>query len=298
MSGEVLDVEVSASTGTGLVNLLENIILQSELLELKANPDRVAEGTVIEAKLDVGRGPVATVLVQKGTLNKGDIIVAGDQWGKVRALIDSQNNKLSQAGPSVPVEVLGLNGTPEAGDILNVVSSETEAREIADYRRQVIKDNKDALGTGKTLDQMIAKDKAEKEVSELPVVVKADVQGSSEAIVQALEKMSTDEVRIVVLHSGVGAITESDVILAEASTAPVIGFNVRANASARDGANQKEVELRYYSIIYDLVDDIKKAASGLLKPEVKETILGYAEILEVFKVTNAGKVAGLSLIHI
>ena len=292
MSGEVLDVEVSASTGTGLVNLLENIILQSELLELKANPDRVAEGTVIEAKLDVGRGPVATVLVQNGTLNKGDIIVAGDQWGKVRALIDSQNDKVSQAGPSVPVEVLGLNGTPEAGDILNVVSSETEAREIADYRRQVIKDKKDALGTGKTLDQMIAKAKADKEVSELPIVVKADVQGSSEAIVQALEKMSTDEVRIVILHSGVGAITESDVILAEASNAPVIGFNVRANASARDGANQKEVELRYYSIIYDLVDDIKKAASGLLKPEVKETILGYAEILEVFKVTNAGKVAG------
>ena len=292
MSGEVLDVEVSASTGTGLENLLENIILQSELLELKANPIRVAEGTVIEAKLDVGRGPVATVLVQNGTLSKGDIVVAGDQWGKVRALIDSQNNKISTAGPSVPVEVLGLNGTPEAGDILNVVSSETEAREIADYRRQVIKDKKDALGTGKTLDQMIAKAQADMEMSELPVVVKADVQGSAEAIVQALEKISTDEVRIVILHSGVGAITESDVILAEASNAPVIGFNVRANASARDGANQKEVELRYYSIIYDLVDDIKKAASGLLKPEIKETILGYAEILEVFKVTNSGKVAG------
>ncbi|MDG2355029.1 MAG: translation initiation factor IF-2 [Paracoccaceae bacterium] len=292
MSGEVLDVEVSASTGKGVQTLLENITLQTEILELKANPNREAEGTVIEAKLDVGRGPVATVLVQKGTLNKGDIIVVGDQWGKVRALIDSQNVKVSQVGPSVPVEVLGLNGTPEAGDILNVVSNETEAREIANYRNQVIKDKKDALGTGKTLDQMIAKAKADEEVSELPLVVKADVQGSTEAIVQALDKISTEEVRITVLHSGVGAITESDVILAEASKAPIIGFNVRANASARDGANQKEVELRYYSIIYDLVDDIKKAASGLLKPEIKETILGYAEILEVFKVTNAGKVAG------
>ena len=292
MSGEVLDVEVSASTGKGVETLLENITLQTEILELKANPNREAEGTVIEAKLDVGRGPVATVLVQKGTLNKGDIIVVGDQWGKVRALIDSQNVKVSQVGPSVPVEVLGLNGTPEAGDILNVVSNETEAREIADYRNQVIKDKKDALGTGKTLDQMIAKAKADEEVSELPLVVKADVQGSTEAIVQALNKISTEEVRITVLHSGVGAITESDVILAEASKAPIIGFNVRANASARDGANQKEVELRYYSIIYDLVDDIKKAASGLLKPEIKETILGYAEILEIFKVTNAGKVAG------
>ncbi len=292
MSGEVLDVEVSASTGTGVENLLENIILQSEILELRANALRVAEGTVIEAKLDVGRGPVATVLVQKGTLKKGDIIVVGDQWGKVRALIDSQNLTVNHAGPSVPVEVLGLNGTPKSGDVLNVVSNEPEAREIADYRKQVVKDKKDALGTGKTLDQMIAKAKEDKDISELPLVLKADVQGSTEAILQALEKISTDEVRIVILHSGVGAITESDVILAEASNAPIIGFNVRANASARDGANQKEVELRYYSIIYDLVDDIKKAASGLLKPEIKETLLGYAEILEVFKVTNAGKVAG------
>ena len=292
MSGEVLDVEVSASTGKGVDNLIENIVLQSEILELKSNPKRLAEGTVIEAKLEVGRGPVATVLVQKGTLNKGDIIVVGDQWGKVRALIDSNNLKVELAGPSVPVEVLGLNGTPEAGDLLNVVSSETKAREIANYRKQVVKDKKDALGKGKTLDQMIAKAKADKEISELPLVVKADVQGSSEAIVQALEKISTEEVRVLILHSGVGAITESDVILAEASSASIIGFNVRANASARDCANQKEVELRYYSIIYDLVDDIKKAASGLLKPEIKETILGYAEILEVFKVSNAGKVAG------
>ena len=292
MSGEVLDVEVSASTGKGIDNLIENIVLQSEILELKSNPKRLAEGTVIEAKLDVGRGPVATVLVQKGTLRRSDIIVVGDQWGKVRALINSNNSKVEYAGPSVPVEVLGLNGTPEAGDLLNVVSSETKAREIADYRKQVVKDKKDALGKGKTLDQMIAKAKADKDISELPLVVKADVQGSAEAIVQALEKINNEEVRVSVLHSGVGAITESDVILAEASKASVIGFNVRANASARDCANQKEVELRYYSIIYDLVDDVKKAASGLLKPEVKETILGYAEILEVFKVSNAGKVAG------
>ena len=292
MSGEVLDVEVSATTGKGIDNLIENIVLQSEILELKSNPKRLAEGTVIEAKLDVGRGPVATVLVQKGTLKRGDIIVVGDQWGKVRALIDSNNSKAEYAGPSVPVEVLGLNGTPEAGDLLNVVSSETKAREIANYRKQVVKDKKDALGKGKTLDQMIAKAKADKDISELPLVVKADVQGSAEAIVQALEKINNEEVRVLVLHSGVGAVTESDVILAEASKASVIGFNVRANASARDCANQKEVELRYYSIIYDLVDDIKKAASGLLKPEIKETILGYAQILEVFKVSNSGKVAG------
>ena len=292
MSGEVLDVEVSATTGKGIDNLIENIVLQSEILELKSNPKRLAEGTVIEAKLDVGRGPVATVLVQKGTLKRTNIIVVGDQWGKVRALIDSNNSKVEYAGPSVPVEVLGLNGTPEAGDLLNVVSTETKAREIADYRKQVVKDKKDALGKGKTLDQMIAKAKADKDISELPLVVKADVQGSAEAIVQALEKINNEEVRVLVLHSGVGAVTESDVILAEASKASVIGFNVRANASARDCANQKEVELRYYSIIYDLVDDIKKAASGLLKPEIKETILGYAKILEVFKVSNSGKVAG------
>ena len=292
MSGEVLDVEVSATTGQGLEQLLENIILQSELAELKANPNRPAEGTVVEAKLDVGRGPVATVLVQKGTLKKGDIFVVGDQWGKVRALVNSKNEKVESATPSVPVEVLGINGTPEAGDILNVVANENKAREIANYRHQVTKDKKATLGTANTLDQMIAKAKADKSISELPLVIKTDVQGSNEAIVQALEKISNEEIRVLVLHSGVGAITESDVILAEASKAPVIGFNVRANASARDSASQKGVELRYYSVIYDLVDDIKKAASGLLTPEIKETFIGYAEILEVFKVTGSGKVAG------
>ena len=292
MSGEVQDVEISAIKGEGLDQLLEAIALQSELLELTANPDRPAEGAVIEAKLDVGRGPVATVLVQKGTLRRGDIYVVGEQWGKVRALINDQSDRVDEAGPSVPVEVLGLNGAPEAGDILNVVASESEAREIADYRIQVAKDKKAAAGAGATLDQLLAKAKADENVAELPIVVKADVQGSAEAIVQAMAKVGNEEVRVRVLHSGVGAITESDVTLAEASGAPIIGFNVRANAPARTGANQKGVEIRYYSIIYNLVDDIKAAASGLLSAEIKETFIGYASIKEVFKISGVGKIAG------
>ncbi|MBP7000466.1 translation initiation factor IF-2 [Amaricoccus sp.] len=292
MGGETLDVEVSAVTGKGLDTLLEDIALQAELLDLKANPDRLAEGAVIEAKLDVGRGPVATVLVQKGTLRRGDIFVVGEQWGKVRALINDKGERVDAAGPSVPVEVLGLNGTPEAGDVLNVVADEAKAREIADYRARLARDKRAAAGSATTLDQLLAKAKADKDVKELPVVVKSDVQGSAEAIVQALEKISTDEVRIRVLHSGVGAITESDVTLAEASGAPIIGFNVRANAPARESANQKGVEIRYYSIIYDLVDDVKKAASGLLSPEIREKFVGYARIKEVFKITGVGKVAG------
>ncbi|MFS4438390.1 translation initiation factor IF-2 [Paracoccaceae bacterium GXU_MW_L88] len=292
MSGDVLDVEVSAHTGQGLDELLENIALQAELLELKANPNRAAEGAVIEAKLDVGRGPVATVLVQNGTLKRGDIFVVGEQWGKVRALINDQGDRVEEAGPSVPVEVLGLNGTPEAGDVLNVVENEGKAREIAEYRQQVAKDKRAAAGAAVTLDQMMAKAKADENVAELPVLVKADVQGSAEAIVQAMEKLGNDEVRVRVLHSGVGAITESDVGLAEASSAPIIGFNVRANAPAREAANQKGVEIRYYSIIYDLVDDIKQAAEGLLSPELREEFIGYAKIKEVFKVTGVGKVAG------
>lgn len=292
MSGEVLDVEVSAQTGQGLDELLENIALQAELLELKANPDRPAEGAVIEAKLDVGRGPVATVLVQKGTLKRGDIFVVGEQWGKVRALINDQGERVNEAGPSVPVEVLGLNGTPEAGDVLNVVPDEAKAREISDYRAQVTKDKRAAAGAATTLDQLLAKAKEDENVSELPIVMKADVQGSAEAIVQAMEKVGNEDVRVRVLHSGVGAITESDVTLAEASGAPIIGFNVRANATARESANQKGVEIRYYSIIYDLVDDVKKAASGLLSPEIKETFIGYASIKEVFKITGVGKIAG------
>lgn len=292
MGGETLDVEVSAVTGKGLDTLLENIALQAELLDLRANPDRQAEGAVIEAKLDVGRGPVATVLVQKGTLKRGDIFVVGEQWGKVRALINDKGERVDEAGPSVPVEVLGLNGTPEAGDVLNVVDDEAKAREIADYRLRLAKDKRAAAGSATTLDQLLAKAKADKDVKELPIVVKSDVQGSAEAIVQAMEKVGNAEVRVRVLHSGVGAITESDVTLADASSAPIIGFNVRANAPAREAANQKGVEIRYYSIIYDLVDDVKKAASGLLSPEVKEKFIGYAKIKEVFKITGVGKVAG------
>ena len=292
MSGDVQDVEVSAITGQGLDQLLEAIALQAEILELKANPDRAAGGAVIEAQLDVGRGPVATVLVQNGTLRQGDIFVVGEQWGKVRALVDDKGDRVKEAGPSVPVEVLGLNGTPEAGDVLNVVDTEAQAREIADYRAKAAKDKRAAAGAATTLEQLMANAKANEDVSELPILVKADVQGSAEAIVQAMEKIGNDEVRVRVLHSGVGAITETDIGLAEASGAPVFGFNVRANATARNVANQKGVEIRYYSVIYDLVDDVKAAASGLLSAEIKETFIGYANIKEVFKVTGVGKVAG------
>ncbi|MBR9761961.1 MAG: translation initiation factor IF-2 [Rhodobacteraceae bacterium] len=292
MSGDVQDVEVSALTGKGLDELLEAIALQSEILELKANPDRAAQGAVIEAQLDVGRGPVATVLVQTGTLRQGDIFVVGEQYGKVRALVNDKGERVKEAGPSVPVEVLGLNGTPEAGDVLNVVDTEAQAREIAEYRHNVAKEKRGLVGAGTTLEQLMAKAKADENVSELPVIVKADVQGSAEAIVQALEKVGNDEVRVRVIHYGVGAITETDVGLAEASGCPVIGFNVRANAPARNSANQKGVEIRYYSVIYDLVDDVKAAASGLLSNEIRENFIGYATIKDVFKVSNVGKVAG------
>ena len=292
MSGDVQDVEVSAISGQGLDDLLEAIALQAEILELKANPKRAAQGAVIEAQLDVGRGPVATVLVQNGTLRQGDIFVVGEQYGKVRALINDQGERVKEAGPSVPVEVLGLNGTPEAGDVLNVTETEAQAREIATYREKAAKDKRAAAGAATTLEQLMANAKADETISELPILVKADVQGSAEAIVQAMEKIGNDEVRVRVLHSGVGAITETDVGLAEASGAPIMGFNVRANASARNTANQKGVELRYYSVIYDLVDDVKAAASGLLSAEIRENFIGYANIKEVFKVTGVGKVAG------
>ncbi len=292
MSGEVQDVEVSAVTGQGLDQLLEAIALQAEILELKANPNRAAQGAVIEAQLDVGRGPVATVLVQNGTLRQGDIFVVGEQYGKVRALINDKGERVKEAGPSVPVEVLGLNGTPEAGDVLNVTETEAQAREIAEYREQAAKDKRAAAGAATTLEQLMQKAKEDESVSELPILVKADVQGSAEAIVQAMEKIGNDEVRVRVLHSGVGAITETDIGLAEASGAPVMGFNVRANTSARNTANQKGVEIRYYSVIYDLVDDVKAAASGLLSAEIKENFIGYASIKDVFKVSNVGKVAG------
>ncbi|MGR3272017.1 translation initiation factor IF-2, partial [Thalassococcus profundi] len=292
MSGDVQDVEVSAHTGKGLDELLEAIALQAEILELKANPNRAAQGAVIEAQLDVGRGPVATVLVQNGTLKQGDIFVVGEQYGKVRALINDKGERVKEAGPSVPVEVLGLNGTPEAGDVLNVTETEAQAREIAEYRANTAKEKRAAAGAATSLEQLMQKAKDDQNVSELPVIVKADVQGSSEAIVQALEKVGNDEVRVRVIHYGVGAITETDIGLAEASGCPVIGFNVRTNASARNTANQKGVEIRYYSVIYDLVDDVKAAASGLLSNEIREKFIGYATIKEVFKVSNVGKVAG------
>ncbi len=292
MSGEVQDVEVSAITGKGLDELLEAIALQAEILELKANSKRAAHGAVIEAQLDVGRGPVATVLVQNGTLKQGDIFVVGEQWGKVRALINDKNERVKEAGPSVPVEVLGLNGTPEAGDVVNVVETEAQAREISEYRESAAKEKRALAGAGTSLEQLMAKAKEDQNVTEMPILVKADVQGSAEAIVQAMEKIGNDEVRVRVLHYGVGAITDTDVGLAEASGAPVMGFNVRANASARNSANQKGVEIRYYSIIYDLVDDVKAAASGLLSAEIRENFIGYSQIKEVFKVSGVGKVAG------
>ena len=292
MSGEVQDVEVSAINGQGLNELLEAIALQAEILELKANSKRAAHGAVIEAQLDVGRGPVATVLVQNGTLKQGDIFVVGEQWGKVRALINDKSERVKEAGPSVPVEVLGLNGTPEAGDVLNVVETEAQAREIAEYREKAAKEKRAAAGAGTSLEQLMAKAKEDENVTEMPILVKADVQGSAEAIVQAMEKIGNEEVRVRVLHYGVGAITDTDVGLAEASGAPVMGFNVRANASARNSANQKGVEIRYYSIIYDLVDDVKAAASGLLSAEIRENFIGYSQIKEVFKVSGVGKVAG------
>ncbi len=292
MSGDVLEAEISATNGTGLKKLLENITLQAELLELKSNEKRPAEGTVVEAKLDMGRGPVATVLVQKGTLKRGDIFVVGQQWGKVRALFNDNKEKINFALPSTPVEVLGLNGTPEAGDVLNVLPSEAKAREISLYREKNLKSKKNTIGMGSSLDQLLAKAKEDEKLSFLPIIVKSDVRGSGEAIVQAMEKIKSDEVQVRVVHSGVGAITESDITLALSSNSIIIGFNVRANAAARESASQKKIDIRYYSIIYNLVDDITKAAEGLLSPEIKETFIGYAKIQEVFKITGVGKIAG------
>ena len=288
--GDVLAVEVSAKTGMGLDKLEENILLQAELLELKANPDREAEGVVIEAKLVKGRGPVATALVQRGTLKVGDIIVAGAEWGRVRALLNDRGQNVDNAGPSVPVEVLGLNGTPDAGDTFVVVENEARAREVTEYRQGL--QRKARVGVVRTsLDQMLSQLK-EGERHEVPIVIKGDVQGSVEAIVQALDKLGTDEVKARVLHAGVGGITESDVTLAQASGAPIIGFNVRANVQARDAARAAGIEIRYYSVIYDLVDDVKAAMSGMLSPELRETFIGNAEILEVFNISKVGKVAG------
>ncbi len=291
MGGDALDVEVSAMKGTNLDKLLETILLQAEVLDLKANPNREAGGMVVEAQLDKGRGPVATVLVQRGTLRLGDIFVAGSAWGRVRALINDKGEQVKEAGPSAPVEVLGLNSAPEAGDQFDVVPNEGRAREITDYRDRKRRDTRGAAGARSSLEQMMTQMK-DGAIKEFPILVKADVQGSAEAIVQALEKIGNNEIRARVIHYAVGGINESDIGLSTASGAVVLGFNVRASSQARDAAERAGIEIRYYNIIYDLVDDIKAAMSGKLAPELRETFLGNAKILEVFNITKVGKVAG------
>ncbi|MBA1139623.1 translation initiation factor IF-2 [Mesorhizobium neociceri] len=293
MGGEVLDVEVSATKGTNLDKLLEAILLQAEILDLKANPDRTAEGVVIEAQLDKGRGPVATVLVQTGTLMPGDILVAGNEWGRVRALVNDRGEQVKEAPPAMPVEVLGLQGTPQAGDRFAVVNNEARAREITEYRQRLAREKAVAKHAGQrgSLEQMMSQLQTSG-LKEFPLVIKGDVQGSIEAINAALDKLGTDEVRARIVHAGAGAITESDVSLAETSGAAIIGFNVRANAQARAAAVAAGIEIRYYSIIYNLVDDVKAALSGLLSPERRETFIGNAEILEIFDITKVGKIAG------
>ena len=290
MGGDTLDVEVSALKQTGLDKLLEQILLQAEVLELRVPRDGRAEGLVVEAKLDRGRGAVATVLVQRGTLMVGDILVAGTETARVRALINDQGEQVKQAAPSTPVEVLGFNGVPSAGDRFSVVESEGRAREVTAYRQRLIRE-KTQGGGATSLEQMMNQLKASG-ISKFPLIVKGDVQGSVEAINASLNKLSTDEVSAQIIYAGVGGITESDVTLASASGAIVIGFNVRANKQAQDLAQRDGIEIRYYNIIYDLVDDVRQAMSGLLKPERRETFIGYAEILEVFTITKVGKVAG------
>ena len=291
LGGETQAIEVSATQKLGLDSLVEAILLQSEVMDLRANPDRSAEGVVIEAKLDKGRGPVATVLVNRGTLHRGDIVVAGSTWGRVRALVNERNEQIGEAGPSTPVEILGLDSTPEPGDTLAVVENEARARELTEYRARVKREKATAPGAGASLADMMAKLQTKK-VSELPVIVKADVQGSAEAIVGSLDKLATDEVRARIILSGAGAITESDVLLAKGSNSPILGFNVRASKQARDLAEREGVEIRYYSIIYDLIDDIKGVLSGMLAPIQRETFLGNAEVLQVFDISKVGKVAG------
>jgi translation initiation factor IF-2 len=293
LGGDVVDVEVSAKNKTNLDRLLEMIALQAEILDLKTNSTRPAEGTVIEAKLDRGRGPVATVLVQRGTLKVGDIVVAGAEMGRVRALISDQGDTIEEAGPSVPVEVLGFNGPPEAGDRLAVVENEARARQITSYRSHQKRENAAASISGMrgSLEQMMSQLKTSGR-KEFPLIIKADVQGSLEAILGSLEKLGTEEVAARILHAGVGGISESDVTLAEGFNAAIIGFSVRANKEAAAAAKRNGIEIRYYNIIYDLVDDVKKAMSGLLAPTLRETMLGNAQILEVFNISKVGKVAG------
>jgi translation initiation factor IF-2 len=293
MGGETLEIEVSATKHTNLDKLLEAIALQAEVLDLRANPERAAEGTVIEARLDRGRGPVATVLVQRGTLDVGDLVVAGSQWGRVRALLDDKGEAVLDAGPSAPVEVLGFSGAPEAGDRVAVVETEARAREITEYRERQKRDKIAARGGSarSSLADMMSQVKTAGR-KEFPLLIKGDVQGSVEAIIASLEKLGTDEVGARIIHAGVGGITESDITLAEASNAAVIGFNVRAHKEAREEAERSGIEIRYYNIIYNLVDDVKAAMSGLLAPTLRETMLGNAQILEVFNISKVGKVAG------
>jgi len=292
MSGDVLEIEVSAIAKTNLDKLVEAVLLQSELMELKANPNRASDGVVIEAKLERGRGPVGTLLVQRGTLKIGDIIVAGSAWGRVRALISDQGEQVQSAGPSVPVEVLGFDSAPDAGDPFAVVESEARAREITSYRERKIRDVRAAgMGPQGSLEQMMS-DLQEGSIKEVPLLIKGDVQGSVEAINGALKGVGNEEVQALIIHSGAGGITESDIALAAASKAAVIGFNVRANAQARAVAEAEGVEIRYYAVIYDLVDDVKAVMSGLLDPTLREHFLGNAEVLEVFNISKVGKIAG------
>jgi translation initiation factor IF-2 len=291
MGGDTLEVPVSALKHTNLDKSLEAIHLQAEILDLKANPARTADGIVIEAKLERGRGPVGTVLVQRGTLHVGDIIVAGTAWGRVRALLDDHGANIQEAGPSVPAEVLGFDSAPEAGDQFAVVENEARARELTDYRVRKRRETLGSAGSKSTLEQMMQQLK-DAERKEFPLVVKGDVQGSVEAIAGALRKVGNDEVEARLVHSGVGGITESDIALAAASKAIVIGFNVRANAQAKQAAESQGIEIRYYNIIYDLVDEVKAAMSGLLAPTKREVFLGYASIKQVFNISKVGKVAG------
>ena len=296
MGGEVLAIEVSAKEKTNLDKLEEAILLQAELLELKANPDRTAEGAVVEARVEKGRGAVATVLVERGTLHVGDIFVAGAEWGKVRALVDDRGKRIKNAGPAIPVEVLGLSGAPLAGDHFAVVENEARAREVVEYRarqNRLVNATDDARGS---IEEMLAA-RAEGEIQEVPIIIKGDVQGSVEAIAANLNKLATDEVKVRVLHSGVAGVNESDVTLAHASNAMIIGFNVRANPQARDLARRDQVDIRYYSIIYNVIDDIKAMMSGLLLPTLKENFLGNIEIREVFSISKMGKVAGCMVIE-
>jgi len=291
MGGEVQDVEVSALKKTNLDELLEKLALQAELMELKANPDRAAEGIVVEAQLDKGRGAVATILIKRGTLRRGDIFVVGEESGKVRAVINDKGKQIKEAGPSLPVEVLGLSGVPSAGDMLTVVENDQRAREVALYRKEQAKKARTAMAPA-SVDSMFSALSANKAM-EYPVVVKADVQGSVQAIVTALNKISTDDIKLRVLHSGVGGITESDVILANASNAPIIGFNVRPNSKAREILKREAVRLKYFDVIYHLTEDIAKEMAGELGPEIIETVVGRAEVKEVFKSGKKDKAAGL-----